>query len=423
MTTRTLTTTRTIPHQQKPSAIDRIGLAAVKKHLGQLKHGRLTVELPDGDRLTFGAAGAKLSGHLQVNSWGFFRRVLMNADIGFGESYTEGEWDSPDLTAVLRVFAANMHAADERKNIAFSALGRIADRIRHALNKNDLTGSRKNIEYHYDLGNEFYRLFLDQTLTYSCALFTHAEETLEEGQINKIEALLARAQVKPGDHVLEIGSGWGTLALHAARHHGCTVTTITLSKEQYNEVKRRAHEEHLEDRVIPMLCDYRKITGKFDKIISVEMLEAVGHEYFGTFFKTVDRLLKPDGVASIQVITIPDERYDRYRRATDWIQKYIFPGAVVPSLTALNKAMTSNSRLMVDELENIGIHYARTLREWREAFEKRIDDVKKLGFDERFCRMWRYYLCYCEAGFEERELGVLQLRLTRSNNTSLSVYR
>lgn len=330
----------------------------------------------------------------------------------------EGEWDTDDLTTLLRVIGSNMEEIN-RRGLVTSALGVASNRIRHFLHRNTLFGSRSNIAYHYDLGNDFYRLFLDETMTYSSALFADEGQDLAGAQRNKIRHLLDRVPAAPGDHLLEIGSGWGELSLIAARERGCRVTTITLSREQLRIVRQRVREAGLQERIKPMLCDYRRLKGQFDKVVSVEMIEAVGHEFLGTYFHSIDRLLKPGGLAGIQAITIPDHRYERYRSHPDWIQKYIFPGAVVPSISAMTGAMARDSKLVLEELYNFPLHYAKTLRLWRQGFEQNIGKARELGFDDRFLRMWRYYLCYCEAGFAERLLGVAHLTLSRQGNHQL----
>ncbi|MCL4149443.1 UNVERIFIED_CONTAM: hypothetical protein GTU68_022526 [Idotea baltica] len=256
-------------------------------------------------------------------------------------------------------------------------------------------------------------------MVYSCAYFPNEESELEEAQQAKIDRLIEKAQLKESDTVLEIGCGWGAFAITAAKRIGCHVTGITLSQEQKTYAERRIAEEGLEDLVSIELRDYREVTGSFDKIVSIEMLEAVGHRYFASFFATLERVLKPNGLVALQVITFPDARYDSYRRGADWIQKYIFPGGICPSLTALSESMKSNSEFVVEELENIGVHYARTLEIWRQRFFEKTDRVKELGFDSRFIRIWEYYLCYCEAGFRTRTIGTLQLVLTRPKNDDL----
>ncbi len=404
--------------QVRPSWIERRASAVFTRLMERLRIGSLAVRFPDGTRRSFGDPDSGLRSEIRIHSYRFFRRLITSADIGIGESYVEGEWDADDLTRVLIIFCENMELIDERSLLTYK-LFRWANRFRHALRRNTVNGSRKNISHHYDLGNEFYRLFLDETMMYSCGVYTERQGTLEQAQRNKLDKLIEKARIGPDDHVLEIGSGWGSFAIEAVRATGCRVTTTTISKEQFKVVQERVREADLEDRITPLLCDYRKLEGRFDKIVSIEMLEAVGHEYYGTFFRTIDRLLKPNGLAVIQVITIPDQRYADYRRSTDWIQKHVFPGAVVPSLEALSRAMTRDSQLMVESLENIGIHYARTLRDWRERFQQKLSEAESLGYDSRFQRMWNYYLCYCEAGFATRILNDLHLVLTRPNNKNL----
>lgn len=404
--------------QPAPSFMQRMAMKLILRFFTKLQTGHLELRLPDGAVHRFGNPSATLRGTMNINDWSFFTKVARSGDIGFGESYTDGDWDTPDLVAIMNVLVADMESLNDRKLLS-TKLARLANRVRHVLRANTRSGSEKNIHFHYDLGNEFYRLFLDESMTYSCALFSSDEETLAEGQLNKIRALLNKVGARPGEHILEIGSGWGTLALVAAKEYGCKVTTLTLSREQLKVVEQRVADEGLDGIITPLYCDYRDAKGQYDRIVSVEMLEAVGHEFLGTFFATCDRLLKPHGTVAMQVITVTDWRYEDYRRSTDWIQKYIFPGAVVPSVTAIMDAMTLDSRFMVEHIENIGIHYARTLREWRHAFHARNNDVKKLGFDERFCRIWDYYLCYCESGFASRILGVHHFVLTRQMNSSL----
>ena len=307
----------------------------------------------------------------------------------------------------------------EVEHTRWALWGKVRNRLRHLLNSNTVTGSRRNIYAHYDLGNDFFKLFLDPTLMYSCARFEDGD-TLETAQRRKVASILDKARIEPGDEVLEIGSGWGTCAIEAAKR-GAKVTTLTISERQFEFVKERVKREGFEGKVAVRFCDYRKAEGRYDKIVSIEMIEAVGHEFLGVFFATCDRLLKPNGLVVIQAITIPDQTYEAYRRGCDWIQKHIFPGALLPSLTALSNAMTGNSRLVTESVENIGIHYSRTLREWRRTLLSKPEAVKALGFNDEFLRTWEYYFCYCEAAFGTRTLGDLQLVLTRPNNARLPV--
>lgn len=394
----------------------RTGAAVVLASLERIRNGRLTVSLPDGTVRAFGPEGAPFRADLQIKRPDFFRRVLLWGDVGFGEAYTAGDFETGDLTALIRLFIENGEAM-EAENTRFALWGKARNRLRHLLNSNTVTGSRRNIYAHYDLGNDFFKLFLDPTLMYSSAIFAEGD-TLELAQRRKVAAILDKARIEPGDHVLEIGSGWGTCAIEAAKR-GAEVTTLTISERQFEFVKERLKREGFDDRVEVRFCDYRKAEGQYDKIVSIEMIEAVGHEFLGTFFATCDRLLKPDGLVVIQAITIPDQRYEAYRRGCDWIQKHIFPGALLPSLTALSNAMTENSGLVTESVENIGVHYSRTLREWKRALRSKEGQVKALGFNTEFLRTWDYYFSYCEAGFASRTLGDLQLVLTRPNNARL----
>ncbi len=376
------------------------------------------IGLPNGAHHTFGD-DLPVMAKMEIRDFGFFTRVaLVGGDIGLGESYMAGEWESQDLVAVFKVLIDNReHFADG--HFATSLLSRIRERCENLGRKNDMAGSRRNIQEHYDVGNDFYRLFLDRSMTYSCAIFKSADESLEDAQRNKMQAVIEKARIKAEDHVLEIGCGWGSFALETARQTGCRVTGITVSKAQYDQAMARVREAGLADRVEILLKDYRQITGSFDKIVSIEMLEAVGHENFGLFFRRCEKLLRPHGLMVLQTITIPDFQYDHYRRERDWIQKHIFPGGLLPSLTVLSQAMSRNSRFVIEQAENIGFHYAKTLQEWRKRFVANMDGVSRLGFDRLFQRKWLYYLSICEAGFAKRVLGDLQLVLSRPGNPNL----
>ncbi|MCB0359358.1 MAG: class I SAM-dependent methyltransferase, partial [Bdellovibrionales bacterium] len=338
--------------------------------------------------------------------------------IAFGETFQEGLWDTDDLTKLLQIVIEN-ETAFTASDGSLSLAGRVLDWLQHSLRRNNRSGSKANIASHYDLSNDLFSLFLDPSMTYSSAVYQSEEQPLADAQRNKLRQLISKAGITEHDHVLEIGSGWGSFAIEAARETGCRVTTITLSEKQAREARERIRAAGLEQQISVLLCDYRDVTGAFDKIVSIEMLEAVGKEYFGEFFAACERLLKPNGVLVVQVITMPEQRYARYCRSSDFIQKYIFPGAHIPSLEALTAAAAKRSNFIVEDLENIGVHYARTLREWHETFIEKKDAVKELGFDDKFFRAWRYYFSYCEAGFATRILSNLQLVFTRPNNKRL----
>ena len=396
--------------------LEKTGAALVASALDKVRRGRLTVTMPDGTVRVFGDPASPARASLRVKRPDFFKRVLMWGDVGFGEAYQAGDFETDDLTALIRLFIENGEAM-EAENTRWALWGKVRNRLRHVLNRNTVGGSRRNIYAHYDLGNEFFSQFLDPTMMYSCARFEDGD-TLEAAQLRKVHSILDKARVQPGDRVLEIGSGWGTLAAEAVKR-GATVVTLTISEKQFAHCKARFEREGIADRAEVRFCDYRAAQGRYDKIVSIEMIEAVGHEFLGTFFAACDRLLAPHGLVVLQGITIPDQRYEAYRRGCDWIQKHIFPGALLPSMTAMCDALTRNTGLVVEDAENIGVHYARTLREWRVALLARADRVKALGFDDAFLRTWEYYFSYCEAAFATRTLGDMQLILTRPNNARL----
>ena len=400
-----------------PTAAQDRARRTISRMLANLEVGAVEVRLPDGRRRVFGDPTSELRADLDVADWRFFTRLLHGASVGVGESYMLGEWSSSDLVSLFRIVIANRRAL---RRITPAALLNVAgDLAIHAMRANRLGQSKRNIAAHYDLSNELYAQFLDETMTYSAAYFEHPSATLEEAQLAKYRRLAERLQLTGGEHVLEIGCGWGGFAVFAARSYGCRVTGITLSEEQAGEARRRVAAEGLDPLVDIRVVDYREVTGAYDRIVSIEMLEAVGHRYLGTFFATIDRLLAPDGLAAIQVITIPEQRYDRYRRRPDFIQRYIFPGGHLPSLHAMTGAMGQGSELFVEEAVNIAPHYAETLRRWRERFLGNVEQVRALGFDEAFVRMWEFYLAYCEAAFLARYVNDLQLVLTRPMNGTL----
>jgi cyclopropane-fatty-acyl-phospholipid synthase len=402
-----------------PTAAERRALATVAGMLTQLQVGALEVTLPDGRTRVFGDLTSELRSEIQVHDWRFLTDLLHGATVGVGESYMAGRWSSDDLVSLIRIVIANRRAL---RRITPAAVFNIAgDKLIHAMRANRLGQSKRNIEAHYDLSNALYSLFLDDTMTYSAAYFPDPTVTLEQAQEAKYARLAERARVDADCHVLEIGCGWGGFASYAARTFGCRVTGITLSQEQAAYARERMVREGLDHLVEIRVVDYREVRGQFDRIVSIEMLEAVGHRYFGTYFATIDRLLAPDGLAAIQVITIPEQRYDNYRRRPDFIQRYIFPGGHLPSLEAMSGSMGEHSELYVESAENIGVHYAETLRRWRERFLDNVDEVLALGFDQRFVRMWEFYLAYCEGAFLARYINDLQLVLTRPMNGTLGV--
>ncbi len=404
---------------ETPTAAQRRALHTVSAMLDNLEVGAVRVTLPDGRRRVFGDVTSDLGSDIEVGDWAFFTRLLHGASVGVGESYMLGHWTSSDLVSLFRIVIANRRVM--RHLTPASLVNIAADKALHAGRANRPGQSRRNIAAHYDLSNELYSLFLDDTMTYSAGYFEGTTATLEGAQVAKYRRLAEKIRIDADSHVLEIGCGWGGFAVFAAATYGARVTGVTLSEEQAGLARERVSEAGLDELVDIRVIDYRHVEGSFDRIVSIEMLEAVGHRYLGAFFATVDRLLAPDGLAAVQVITIPEQRYDHYRRRPDFIQRYIFPGGHLPSLQAMTGAMGDSSELFVEEVENIGPHYAETLRRWRERFTANGAAVRALGFDDTFVRMWEFYLAYCEAAFLARYINDLQLVLTRPMNGTLGV--
>ncbi|RYD80866.1 MAG: class I SAM-dependent methyltransferase [Sphingobacteriales bacterium] len=394
----------------------------VIKSLSKMTMGKLELTLTSGEILVFGNGDDKISANIQVNHPDFFKSIALYGDIGFGEAYTSGLWDTTNIANVIKWVLLNIENApsvtgSKVKSVALN-LFKIVNKLTHVRRANTLAGSQKNISEHYDLNNDFFATFLDKTMTYSSGYFLNENLGLEESQYAKYDRLAKQLKVKATDHVLEIGSGWGGNAIFLAKNYGCKVTSVTISREQQKLAIERVAQEGLQDKVSIIIRDYRKIEGVFDKIVSIEMLEAVGHQYLETYFEKCQSLLKPDGIFAFQVITSPDSRYDKLRSGVDWIQKHIFPGSLLPSVSAINKAINNTGDLTMVDLKDMGLDYAKTLHLWYIEFNKHIDRVKALGFDETFIRKWNYYLNYCEAAFAMRNINVMQLVYTRPNNTS-----
>lgn len=382
--------------------------------LREIRAGELTLVCPD-ETYVFGVPGTAAGGIIELHDERFFRRTLLAGDVGFGESYMDGDWSSPNLVDTLRLLVRNQNLVEDR-NRRFTLVMRWIERMRHLLRSNTLAGSRRNIAHHYDLGNDFYRLFLDPSMAYSCALYEMPQDSLELAQRRKYDRICRKLLLGPSDHLLEIGTGWGGLALHAARHYGCQVTTTTISREQFAYANSLVERSGLSAQVRVLLQDYRTLSGRFDKIVSVEMFEAVGHRNYDAFFGQCDRLLEPHGSMLLQTITISDQRFRDYRRRCDWVQKHIFPGAELASMGGILRSLARATRLQLFHAEDIGMHYSHTLRAWRERFHAALPQVRNLGFEDRFIRMWDYYLACCEAAFAERSIGNVQLLLTRAGN-------
>jgi len=383
--------------------------------------GTLYLTLPDGEKITFGNGEGNIEASIVVNNDEFYKRIILFGDIGFGEAYVDGLWDTDNITSVINWVLLNIENAPgvSGSNIQTLSLNllKLYNKLVHFKRANTLEGSRKNISAHYDLNNDFFTSFLDPTMTYSSAYFYKDGLSLQEAQLAKYERLCRQLHLKPSDHVLEIGSGWGGNAIYMAKTYGCKVTSLTISEEQHKLAIERVEAEGLGHKVKILLKDYRLMEGVFDKIVSVEMLEDVGFSFMDVYFKKCHDLLKKNGILAIQVITSPDSRYESLRKGVDWIQKHIFPGSLLPSVGAINSAINRTGDLTMVDLKDIGLDYAKTLKLWYDAFNANIGKVKALGFDDTFIRKWNYYLCYCEAAFTMRNINVMHLVYTRPNNT------
>jgi cyclopropane-fatty-acyl-phospholipid synthase len=401
-----------------PGLLDRLAWRVAIGAAERIRVGRLRVVLPDGSIQTFGGDKAGGTAEIRIHDREALTRILGGGETGAGEAYMDGLWSSPDLPAVLRLAARNREALSLSGGW-FRVPAQLARTVAHRARRNTRTGSRRNIAAHYDLGNDFYRLFLDETMTYSSAVFASADQSLADAQLTKYRTVAANAGLRAGQHVLEIGTGWGGFALYAAGELRCHVTTITISKEQYDLARARVHAAGLDDLVDVQLRDYRDVEGTYDAIVSIEMLEAVGAEYLSTFFETCDRALQPGGRLSLQVITFPDAAYERQLRGANWIQTYIFPGGLCPSLAVIERA-TRDTSLLISGVTDIGADYVRTLDAWRAAFLGRLDEVRALGFDDRFIRMWDYYLALSEAGFATGISQDLQITMAKARGIGSS---
>lgn len=410
-----------IPHsqytmrKQLPTWLARQGTKAFFALFEKQSTGAITVKLPEGESRTFGSDDSSASTELEIKDYRFFSLLARAGEIGLGIGYEAGYWTSTNLTQFMD-FMLSVTLSHSFRMSWYSKLFRTFYLARNLRNRNTLNRAKRNISRHYDLSNAMYEMFLDKTLTYSCAIFDRENEDLAAAQLRKTDLILEKAHLSEHHHLLEIGTGWGTLAIRAATLYGCRITSITLSKEQQQLAQQRIAQAGLSDRIDVLLCDYRKVTGQYDRIISVEMIEAVGKAYYPAFFRNCDRLLKPNGILVIQTITIPDQRYDAYSKTTDWMRLFIFPGGLLPSLTALTKVLTKHTSFVIKQVESIGPHYALTLARWKERFLTNWEKILELGFPETFIRRWEYYFSYCQAGFAQQYIDDLQIVLTRPRN-------
>jgi cyclopropane-fatty-acyl-phospholipid synthase len=395
----------------QPGALDALLRRRLLTELAPLREGCLRVRDALGE-VVLGDATAALQAMVTIDDPAFYRKVAAQGSVGAGESYINGDWRCSDLVSLVRILVRNRDLLDGMER-GPARIGGWLLRGWNRLRRNTREGSRRNIAAHYDLGNDFFSLFLSPDLMYSSALFADESTSLEQASQRKLDRICEQLQLQPGDRVIEIGTGWGGFALHAARHYGCHVTTTTISAEQHALASQRVAEAGLQDRITLLMQDYRDLEGQFDKLVSIEMIEAIGSEYLDTYMATLQRLLKPNGVALLQAITIEDHRYQQARRSVDYIKRFVFPGSFIPSLNAILAAKTRASDLQLVAQQDFGYSYALTLRAWRQRFMAQLPAVHAQGFDARFCRLWEFYLAYCEGGFLERSIGVSHLLLAR----------
>ncbi len=410
------TLTTSLKQKSRSKWVAGLAKAQILKRLARLQSGQLTL-IDGAETHHFGSNRTKDSGQtkITVHDPRFYGEIAFGGSIGAGEAYMLGYWSADNLTDVIRLMCVNQSVMDALEG-GYQWLTKPLMKGLHWLNSNTTEGSRKNIAAHYDLGNEMFALFLDPTMMYSSAIFNEKTPTLQSASELKLKTICDKLDLKTTDHVIEIGTGWGGFAIYAARNYGCRVTTTTISTHQYELAKTRVNAANLDHQISLLLEDYRDLEGQYDKLVSIEMIEAVGHKFYDTYFSKIGSLLKPNGLALIQAITIADQRYESAKTSVDFIQRYIFPGSCIPSNTAMLSSVTRVSDLRLFDLEDIGPHYATTLRIWRENFFDKIQAVRKLGYSEEFIKMWEFYLCYCEGGFAERALGDVHLLLAKPDN-------
>jgi cyclopropane-fatty-acyl-phospholipid synthase len=403
--------------KNKPGLYENVVLNALCK----MTNGFLSLQLSNGETIEIGNPHAAIKADFQIKDPRFYKSVVLYGDVGFGEAYVSGLWETQNITNVIKWVILNIENAPSVSGSKVKSLGlnlfKWLNRIYHNNRSNSILGSEKNIAEHYDLSNDFFSTFLDPSMTYSAAYFKAPQLSLAQAQEEKYRRLCEQLQLKATDHVLEIGSGWGANAMFMAKNYGCKVTSVTLSKEQQKLAQERIAAAGLTDRIEIIIKDYRAIEGQFDKIVSVEMLEAVGHNYLEAYFAKCNEVLKPNGILAFQVITSPDSRYNQLRKGVDWIQKHIFPGSLLPSVAQLNNAINATGELTLVDLKDLGLDYAKTLKFWYEEFNHKLSEVRALGFDDHFIRKWNYYLNYCEAAFVMRNINVMQMVYVRPNNT------
>ena len=398
---------------RKPTGLEALARRVVRARLESLRDGQIVVS-ENGRHESFGEVtdDLPLTVHLTINDPRFYSDIAFGGAVGAGESFMQGCWTCDELTTLVRILVKNRDVLLDMDS-GTARLTRPLQKLFHWLNRNTRNGSRRNIAAHYDLGNDFYALWLDKRMMYSGAIFEHADMSLEAASVAKLDRICRKLDLSPADHVLEIGTGWGGFAIHAAENYGCRVTTTTISKQQHDYAKDAIAKAGLEDRITLLQSDYRDLEGQYDKLVSIEMIEAVGHEFHDTYFRKCCELVKKDGLMLLQAITIADQHYERAKKTVDFIKRYIFPGGCLTSVTAMSETLTRVTDMRIVDLEDIGPHYATTLRRWHDRFFDNIDQVRSMGFSEEFIRMWHYYLCYCEGGFLERAIGNVQMLMMR----------
>ena len=400
----------------KPRFLDGLAKRALLSRLKQLQHGEVILHDDDNlHRCGQPTTRCPLSVIVTIKDPLFYSEVAFGGSIGAGEAYMTGYWQTNDLTALVRIFLCNRKVLDEVDG-GLAWLTVPIQRFTHWLNRNTTDGSQRNIAAHYDLGNDFFATFLDETMMYSNAIFTEPTMTLHDAQLVRLSLICKKLEIKPTDHVLEIGSGWGSFAMYAAHHYGCRVTTTTISQAQYEFACERIALAGLNNRVTVLLEDYRDLTAEYDKVVSLEMIEAVGHQYYETYFKKCSDLLPPEGMMLLQAITIADQQYETAKHSVDFIQRHIFPGGCIPSVSIMTDSIARSTDMRLFHLEDIGPHYVKTLRAWRNNLLNNRAMIQSLGYSEEFIRMWEFYFCYCEGGFTERAIGNVQILLTKPEN-------
>lgn len=395
---------------------DRLCRKFTLNFLSQLQHGAITVS-EAGVEQHFGDEHAELKTVITVLDPAFYQKLILAGSVGGGEAYIHGYWRCDNLTALVQIFARNLAVLDKMDS-TWARLSRPVLKLLNYRNRNTLSQSKRNIAAHYDLGNAMYQLFLDSSMMYSSAVYPSQEASLAEAQQHKLAQICQRLQLKSEDHLIEIGTGWGSMAIYAAQHFGCKVTTTTISQQQYDYTAQRIRELGLEQQITLLFKDYRELEGTYDKLVSIEMIEAVGDDFLDNYFEKCSSLLKPDGIMVLQAITMVDNRYQQYVREVDFIKRYIFPGGCLPSISRMANAVADKTDLVIRQVQDIGFDYARTLKDWCDNFMTQRDAVHQLGYDDNFIRLWHFYLCYCEGGFRERATSAVHLVLTKPQNRS-----